>query len=744
MALQTRLVNALGRGSGLVRGSTQFGVEGKELLELKMYMNRWLGTAAFAGLFLVLALAVCASPALAAPGDPDSSFGQDGVIAPAFCGVPTPRVDSGPPLPTDTITSPDGDIYVAGQCDQGIFVARFLPDGAVDTTYGTDGEWTGDFGTGQSPQTGDMPVSDGPPVRVALTPSGELIVATYAEDANDNPEIAVAELTDSGTLDSGFATGGVLVQQLSQQPLPDSDVTSLYWGSRPFAVAVQPDGRILIAGFADTSDSVPEVLVERLTADGEPDPSFGSDGIYEHQYGPDPSSPDVAFSVAEAMLLQPNGDIALAIAADVDSLGMSKFAIDRLTPDGTPDPTFTPTYAQLGISVKTDNPGSIPTSIAEASNGDYLIAGVAYDYDNNSSIPDHLMAVGAFSTSGPLDPSFGTGGVWTSGDAPAEAGAIAVTMNGDIVLTSDQNVYLPGSGSSGESFQYVAQLTPSGIGDSSFGSDGIRSYDLSTGSNGRNVPDTYSTGSAMASDGNLVTVGAATAPDQDVYYYVQELDMDGAPKQPTQPAAPVPAPTPTPSPMQQTTTAGPATQPPAANTQAALPAQSSTNPTAVPSDEGASAARSTASKPSTPSKVATLLSVSPNGASVSVKLRCLTTCHLTAALATIEQLGEERPVRRRETRSKLHGSKLRKETLRIGIARGTLKPGGPSVWKIELNAVGTKLLRREGRLIVMLTITAKDSQATTVTKKRLTLRSRVKGRADEQAGNGRASRPKSA
>lgn len=656
------------------------------------------------GVVLCAALAVCSGVALGAPGDPDRGFGTDGIVTPTFCGL-TAVVIAGPPRPTETIVAPDGDIYVAGQCTDGIFVARFLPDGTLDTSYGSDGEWTGNFGTGQAPLTGDAPASQDPPVRLALTPSGELIIATYANDANENPQIAVAELTRSGALDPGFASGGVLIQQLSQQPLPDSDVYELDWGSRPFAVAVQPDGRILIAGYADTSDSVAQVLVERLTAAGEPDPSFGVDGIYEHQYGLNPDAPDLAFSAAEAMLVQPNGDIVLGISAAAACNAPSQFAIARLTSNGEPDPSFTPTYVQ-SWPVRPELPGApaVPLAIAEASNGNYLLAGYATD-PNAAGLPTELMAVAQFTPEGPLDSSFAGDGLWESEAAPAEASAIAVASNGDIVLTSGASEGPAGPDWSMQDLQYVVRLTPSGNGDSSFGISGIRSYDLAAAPDPGIIPQTDATDGVMTPNGELITVGTATDRYVNVFSYIQKLDLNGTPAASTPPPTPAPPP-----PAGSSTTLGSApsstSTPPPTATGLLTPTEKSTNTPA-----------NTPTKPVSRQVTPWVLALTANS-SIKLRVRCSSTvCHLTAVVTAVEHLRGSALISVSATRPRATTkSRLRLSTVRLGEAHTTLKPGARRIWTIRLNAAGSKLLRREKRLAALLTVNTTGAHAPSLSR----------------------------
>src|SRR5689334_24725049 len=84
-----------------------------------------------ARVFLVAAaLALLAGSAPAAPGDPDKTFGSDGVVTTLHG-----QWSSGDGL----AIQPDGKILVAGASSDGLMVARYMPDGALDPSFGSAG-----------------------------------------------------------------------------------------------------------------------------------------------------------------------------------------------------------------------------------------------------------------------------------------------------------------------------------------------------------------------------------------------------------------------------------------------------------------------------------------------------------------------------------------------------------------------------------------------------------------------------
>ena len=88
----------------------------------------------------------------------------------------------------------------------------------------------------------------------------------------------------------------------------DGDAFESIGASAGFAaMAVQPDGKVLLAGStADSQGTDRRAPIVRLTAAGVPDPSFGGrDGVVTEQL--DTSNSPAHYSVASALALQPDG-----------------------------------------------------------------------------------------------------------------------------------------------------------------------------------------------------------------------------------------------------------------------------------------------------------------------------------------------------------------------------------------------------------------------------------------------------
>ena len=127
--------------------------------------------------------------------------------------------------------------------------------GALDPSFGTNGITTNSMGVGVDRV-----------FAMAIQPDGRIISA--GSSAN---RMAVARYTTNGSLDTTFASGGILTTTLGSA------------GSEIRAVVVQPDGRILLAGTAAGYDSLgagpyPGIALVRLNGDGAFDATFGTAG----------------------------------------------------------------------------------------------------------------------------------------------------------------------------------------------------------------------------------------------------------------------------------------------------------------------------------------------------------------------------------------------------------------------------------------------------------------------------------
>ena len=326
-------------------------------------------------------------------GAPDTGFGTGGAVTTEVGTAGTPAV-----VVSDVVTAaalqPDGRIVVGGTTGQiGVFdvaLVRYTPDGALDPTFDGDGKVVTDFGTAGMNVANDL----------AVQGDGRVVVLGWAETtAAGAARVSLARYTAGGALDSTFDADGVVVGPSGYAR----------------ALALQPDGRIVVAGSTESGGAHHATLL-RHRADGTPDRTFGRDGAVVTAFG-DGSS---AFAVA----VRPDGRIVTAGYATVG--GRSRFAVASYLPGGALDPTFD------GDGKTTTIIGSQPEAFAEAvalqADGRIVAAGTT----NFGGRPSNQLVLARYLAEAPPHRGYwlvaADGGVFAFGDAPflGSTGGIAL------------------------------------------------------------------------------------------------------------------------------------------------------------------------------------------------------------------------------------------------------------------------------------------------------------------------------
>ncbi len=186
-----------------------------------------------------------------ATGELDSVFGNNGKVITS--------IGSYNDYSISTILQPDGKILAVGFSDNGtetdIAVVRYNTDGSLDNTFDNDGIVLASIGAGH--ERGNS---------VAIQTNGKIVVSgsSYNGTAND---IAVVRFNADGSLDTAFGNGGKVTTDIASN---SEDVS--------YAVMLQSDGKIVVAG--ETIDSTDyNFALLRYETDGNLDTSFGIGGI---------------------------------------------------------------------------------------------------------------------------------------------------------------------------------------------------------------------------------------------------------------------------------------------------------------------------------------------------------------------------------------------------------------------------------------------------------------------------------
>ena len=203
---------------------------------------------------VVLVALVSAGVAGAAGGGLDPTFGSGGKVLTDFR-----------PLSTDyayaVAIQPTGGTVAAGFSDaagSSDFALARYKDGDLDASFGSGGKVLTDFGTSSTDQA----------LAVAIQPNGKIIAAGWST-APAHYDFALARYNVDGRLDTSFGSDGKV--------LTNFGAASTYQVA--LAIAIQPNGKIVVAGHSDAAVArIADFALARYTADGRLDPSFGSGG----------------------------------------------------------------------------------------------------------------------------------------------------------------------------------------------------------------------------------------------------------------------------------------------------------------------------------------------------------------------------------------------------------------------------------------------------------------------------------
>ncbi|MFM9912013.1 MAG: beta strand repeat-containing protein [Methylophilaceae bacterium] len=243
------------------------------------------------------------------------------------------------------------------------------------------------------------------------------------------------------------------------------------------SVAVQVDGKILVAGYSDSATNK-DFAITRYNADGSLDTSFGTAGIAIIAVG---TGDDFTTSI----VLQNDGKILVAGYARVG--GNYDFALVRLNSNGTLDGTF-------GTAGKVTTPigaaGDIANNVVLQADGKILLVGASFNGSNDD------FAVVRYTAAGVLDTSFGAG----NGIAITAIGAGNDSAQ-SVIVQNDGRIVVAGNSFNGSNNDFaVVRYTTAGTLDTTFGTTGIITADV-------NGSQDVAYSVALQQDGKIVVAG---------------------------------------------------------------------------------------------------------------------------------------------------------------------------------------------------------------------------------------------
>jgi uncharacterized delta-60 repeat protein len=369
-------------------------------------------------------------------------YNPDGSLDTSFSGDGKQRTDLGGSDAADAVVLQDnGKIVAAGAYGgSGRFaLARYNTNGSLDTSFSGDGKTAITFGCGGARD-------------VALQGDGKIVTVGGTCGQREFKDFGLARFNADGSLDTTFSHDG-----LQNTNIEDVDAAT--------GVVIQGDGKIVAVGHADIlSVDFPDVAVSgdfalaRYNTDGSLDTTFSDNGKQTTDFF------GVRFDAAAAVALQ--GDGRIVAVGKAHRGGGTDFGLARYNPDGSLDPGFSGDGKQTtffgGI-------GDHANGVAVQADGKIVAVGHTGGY---SDAPGDF-ALARYNTDGSLDTSFsGDGRQTTDFGGADEAQDVALQDDGKIVVVGQGGPGPGVGGIAGANFA-IARYDPDGSLDASFAGDGM-------------------------------------------------------------------------------------------------------------------------------------------------------------------------------------------------------------------------------------------------------------------------------
>ena len=360
---------------------------------------------------------------------------------------------------------PDGKIVAVGYAYVGsvyaFTLARYNPNGSLDTSFNGTGKVTTTFG------------GTAYALACALQPDGKILAAGFAYNGA-TPQFALARYNPDGSLDTSFNGTGKVMTAIGST------------NDQVNGIALQPDGKIVAAGWSRTGTNDYFALA-RYNPNGSLDTSFNGTGKVTTAIG-------TMRDVAHGVVLQPDGKI--VAAGSTATATFHEWALARYNPNGSLDTSFNGTGK---VTTAIGSGSAVAYALSRQPDGKIVVAGRSFNGANED------FALVRYSPDGSLDTSFNaTGKVSTAiGQADDNAFAVALQPDGRIVAA--------GSSYTGANDDFaLVHYNPDGTLDSTFGTGG--KVTTAIGSAGDVIHAI-----ALQGDGKIVAAGLAESGTDDVF-----------------------------------------------------------------------------------------------------------------------------------------------------------------------------------------------------------------------------------
>jgi uncharacterized delta-60 repeat protein len=245
------------------------------------------------------------------------------------------------------------------------------------------------------------------------------------------------------------------------------------------SIALQEDGKIIVAGYSSTSSDTADIVLGRYNMDGSIDSSFGTNGLVTTRYG--------AITLVASIAIQKDKKIIVG-ANNPDQGVNNNIVLIRYSSAGEVDSSF---GTNGNVSADISNRAERLSKLVIQGDDKIVVSATSFDYTYKDSI-----AVLRYLPGGTLDQSFNKNGknVYGYNDLSVGAGSCIIKQDGTILVCGYIAYDLTKWGF------IVVQYRSNGLIDSSFGTNGVAFTDFG---NGRAASSSL----VQQSDGKIIICG---------------------------------------------------------------------------------------------------------------------------------------------------------------------------------------------------------------------------------------------
>jgi uncharacterized delta-60 repeat protein len=368
-------------------------------------------------------------------GTLDTTFGTGGKVTTFGGGVP------GNNLAYDSVLQSDGKIIVVGNSNSNtdgsaFLLARYLPNGALDTTFGTGGYVTTLMETRSYGQS------------VTLQTDGKIVVAgsSYTVSQNRGYDIMIVRYNENGSLDTTFDTDGIKVETLEYSQFVN-------------ALLIQADGKMVVGGAFESVDDPgsPTFGLARFNSNGSLDLTYGVNGFI---FTP---------NIARGEIL----DMKFIGNEDVIAVGRNNFGLDCVVARYNVNGEIVKSFGPNGTGLIEEDFRQIAqlNKCVISKNNDIYIGGSSYDGVKYSAF------ISKYNANGVADNSFGV-----KGKILKDFGTNIASFATDIAIDHSNNLLVGyGVGLTSDYNFGIESYSLSGVLNTSFGNKGYLLINFGSG-----------------------------------------------------------------------------------------------------------------------------------------------------------------------------------------------------------------------------------------------------------------------